>query len=161
MERNARPLSEQATHWPTPRTEDSENCGNHPRRIDSLTGATRRWATPQAHDAATPKTLEQIAKSKGGSRNLNEDATHWSPTTSRSSRLVPTMETHGHSSSNDGHGSPPPSKKVLNPRFVTWLMGWPAHPVQWTCTCRRIPAEQMHAWEAAVRAIVRARINSD
>lgn len=34
--------------WPTPRSEDSESCGNHPEATDSLTGATMLWATPGA-----------------------------------------------------------------------------------------------------------------
>ncbi len=34
--------------WPSARAEDSESCGNHPGAKDSLTGATREWATPNA-----------------------------------------------------------------------------------------------------------------
>ena len=37
--------------WPTARAEDGESCGNHPGVTDSLTGATRNWPTPNAHDA--------------------------------------------------------------------------------------------------------------
>jgi hypothetical protein len=37
-----------ATNWPSPRSEDSESCGNHPNATDSLTGATALWATPNA-----------------------------------------------------------------------------------------------------------------
>ena len=33
--------------WPTSRAEDSESAGNHPGAVDSLTGATRNWGTPQ------------------------------------------------------------------------------------------------------------------
>lgn len=33
--------------WPTPRSADSEACGNHPNATDSLTGATRNWGTPR------------------------------------------------------------------------------------------------------------------
>jgi hypothetical protein len=36
--------------WPTPRSEDSESCGNHPGATDSLTGATRQWRTPNTRD---------------------------------------------------------------------------------------------------------------
>ena len=33
--------------WPTARAEDSESAGNHPDKMDSLTGVTRLWATPR------------------------------------------------------------------------------------------------------------------
>jgi hypothetical protein len=33
--------------WPSPRSEDSECCGNHPGATDSLTGATKDWGTPR------------------------------------------------------------------------------------------------------------------
>jgi hypothetical protein len=39
---------------PTARSEDAENCGNYPLATDSLTGATRQWATPNAHDGRRP-----------------------------------------------------------------------------------------------------------
>jgi len=46
-------LENQVKHWPTPRAEDAESCGNHPDKVDSLTGATRLRPTPQAHDVTT------------------------------------------------------------------------------------------------------------
>lgn len=92
-------LREASVNWPTPRSEDSEGAGNHPEATDSLTGATRNWATPHAprhHDSdhsestylgreiqnwktgrdwkggdASPETLEKNA------RPLNEQATTW------------------------------------------------------------------------------------
>lgn len=36
--------------WPTARAEDSESCGNHPGAVDSLTGATKDWRTPNTRD---------------------------------------------------------------------------------------------------------------
>lgn len=47
-ERNARPLNEVAVQmagWATPRMEDGESCGNHPGKMDSLTGMTRVLGT--------------------------------------------------------------------------------------------------------------------
>lgn len=35
-------------NWPSPRSEDSESCGNHPGATDSLTGATSLWCSPGA-----------------------------------------------------------------------------------------------------------------
>ena len=43
-------LSTVAAIWPSPRSEDSEACGNHPGATDSLTGATREWRTPKSRD---------------------------------------------------------------------------------------------------------------
>jgi site-specific DNA-cytosine methylase len=63
------PLAIASQNWPTPRSEDSESCGNHPNAVDSLGGASRLWTTPQAHDTHGPKTPEQILKGRmGGGR---------------------------------------------------------------------------------------------
>ena len=35
-----------AKNWPSPRSEDSESCGNHPNAMDSLRGAVGNWKTP-------------------------------------------------------------------------------------------------------------------
>lgn len=43
-------LNQKVQGWPSPRAEDSESAGNHPKATDSLTGATKDWPTPQAHD---------------------------------------------------------------------------------------------------------------
>ena len=40
-------LCKKAATWPSPRSEDSESCGNHPQATDSLTGASRQWQTPK------------------------------------------------------------------------------------------------------------------
>ena len=45
-------LSDAIIKWPTPRSEDSESCGNHPGAVDSLTGAARMWHTPKAQENA-------------------------------------------------------------------------------------------------------------
>lgn len=42
--------------WPTARGEDAESAGNHPGATDSLTGATKRWATPNAKTANDSQT---------------------------------------------------------------------------------------------------------
>ena len=44
-------LEEAARLWPSPRAEDSENCGNHPGQQDSLTGRVKLWPTALAKDA--------------------------------------------------------------------------------------------------------------
>ncbi len=39
-------LTGEAQTWTIARQEDGESCGNHPGAVDSLTGATRLWPTP-------------------------------------------------------------------------------------------------------------------
>lgn len=39
-----------SSFWPSARAEDSESCGNHPDKTDSLNGAIRNWPTATAKD---------------------------------------------------------------------------------------------------------------
>jgi len=42
-------LEGEVKNWPSPRSEDSESCGNHPNAMDSLTGAAANlWNTPNS-----------------------------------------------------------------------------------------------------------------
>jgi hypothetical protein len=71
-------LREKAANWPTPRSEDSESCGNHPGAVDSLTGATRQWATPDANTwkGGNPERVGRFGTKHGGA-NLADDVTLW------------------------------------------------------------------------------------
>lgn len=61
--------------WPSTRAEDAESCGNHPNGAsDSLTGVTKKWASPDANTAS-------YSNGFGGFQNLREQAATW-PTTS-------------------------------------------------------------------------------
>lgn len=51
-------LDQQARNWPSPRSEDSESCGNHPEVQDSLTGFTKAWPTPSASNVNDGESLE-------------------------------------------------------------------------------------------------------
>ena len=62
-------IREAATAWPSPRSEDSECCGNHPGATDSLTGATKEWAMPDANTAS-------YSNGKFGP-NIREQAALW------------------------------------------------------------------------------------
>lgn len=53
-------LREAASQWPTPRAEDSENCWNHPGATDSLTGASRLWATPDVPKGGRALTEQDV-----------------------------------------------------------------------------------------------------
>jgi hypothetical protein len=74
-------LREKAANWPTPRSEDSESCGNHPGAVDSLTGATRQWATPNCRDDHNPSTPDSPRTARkleqGWTIDLNEQAAWW------------------------------------------------------------------------------------
>jgi len=81
------------------------------------------WATPQRHDAQTPKTLEQITAMREsqpcGVANLNEQILYGFhlPAFSRPDQ---TKSKHGKKYLPLTEGS-----LRLNPAFVSWLMGWP------------------------------------
>lgn len=49
-------LAVEVQRWPSPRSEDSESCGNHPGATDSLTGAISLWATPRNNTGPSPPT---------------------------------------------------------------------------------------------------------
>jgi len=74
-------LTIMANNWPTPRSEDLESCGNHPGAVDSLTGATRQWATPNCRDDHNPSTPESPRTARkleqGWTIDLNEQAAWW------------------------------------------------------------------------------------
>ena len=109
-------LSKQTSLWPSPRSEDSESCGNHPDATDSLTGATKLWTTPQAHDATgaaseQSKAKRRAANSKPGCCDLTSDVANFQ---SSLPAPVPT-----------GAESQNTCTRRLNPAFVCWLMGVP------------------------------------
>lgn len=116
--------------WPTARCEDSESCGNHPNATDSLTGATKQWPTPNAHDGRRPgvddkstqagnlqrdaamwSTPYGLSGNQGGYGEFGKEARQW-----ESSLPVPEPT---------GETSPRTSGRRLNPAFVSWLMGVP------------------------------------
>lgn len=110
------------------------------------------WPTPQAHDAATPKTPEQIEAArarqpsrKGGGppgiRNLNEAAVNWPTPTAgdakaSGSRNLTGSKAHAGVSLTDAvtAGTSTVSRRVrrpskdglvLNPQFVEAMQGFP------------------------------------
>jgi DNA (cytosine-5)-methyltransferase 1 len=61
----------QAEAWPTPRSEDSECCGNHPGATDILTGATKLWTTPNGDD------VNNLTRDSGQFKSLTRDVNLW------------------------------------------------------------------------------------
>lgn len=72
--------------WQTPRAEDSQSCGGHKGKPDSLTAAVRKWPTPASRDYRYPnarpysqrgggKKGEQLPNAVGGP--LNPEFVEW------------------------------------------------------------------------------------
>jgi len=141
MAKNSRPLNEVATHWPTARSEDSENCGGHRGATDSLTAASRQWPRPRDSDT-------NGAGSHGdGGLDLRTVAGSWatptaSPNSNRKTKVAPSEAAGRHgqvlagqacshqapATPMPGQPSSPPHQNSplrLNPLFVEWLMGFP------------------------------------
>ena len=70
----SRPLNEQAQGWSTPRSENAESCGNHPRSEgDSLAGQVKLWKTP--HGMGNTDASGKMGGAGGG--EFAKQATHW------------------------------------------------------------------------------------
>ncbi len=82
-------LSRAASLWPTPRSEDSESCGNHPGATDSLTGATRLWGTPRV---ATNGMIGNH-REDGDKGRLEDQAAMWSTPAAHDGRRAGSDET--------------------------------------------------------------------
>lgn len=141
----------QAQSWPTV-ADHGEARATYARGNPTLTGATRDWATPTAHDGRRPG--QDHASTQGA--NLSRDAAKWPTPKARdwkggggmkerhspdldkiaeasalSPQATPTTTTEPSSTgapSTSGEASSigvPTSRQRLNPLFVEWLMGWP------------------------------------
>jgi hypothetical protein len=69
-------LAMSAQTWPTARQEDGESCGNHPGVVDSLTGATKLWRTPDSPGSGGPRN-RQDSIGDGHQVTIAEQAEHW------------------------------------------------------------------------------------
>lgn len=94
--------------WPTPRAEDSESSGARHSRgtTDTLTAMTRQWMTPQSRDW---KGISQAPATKGTYTGGLPD--QLAGLRDRANPNTP--------------GSPPARSVVLNPAWVSCLMGFP------------------------------------
>jgi hypothetical protein len=123
--------------WPTPRA--SEGNQDFAKLSRSRTGislptAVKLWPTPQAHDAATPKTPEQLQAAKAramekhgrpmGFSNLNEVIQMYPSPAARDWRSGKGRQENGHTPQ-----LPEIVGGQLNPMWVEWLMGF---PLGWT-----------------------------
>ena len=102
--------------WPTPRTitggaesaQRKKELGRRNSGGGDLQAAAKTWPTPRTSDYKSGQVSEKTFSKN--SRPLNEVACHCS-------HLVPETPKCGRKSSK--------MTRRLNPRFVTWLMGWP------------------------------------
>jgi hypothetical protein len=167
-DRNSRPLTEQAARWATP-TASCATDGNTERGGDRqgellLAGQARAWLTPATADAIRSNSTRD--RSEGPT--LAESAARLFPTPSASqygssqngingkggeferpsagSPSLETMARHGdlpsrqdRTTSPGGEGFLKPSR-VLNPRFVEMLMGW---PIDWTACGSAVTASSI------------------
>jgi hypothetical protein len=69
------PIVAQLASWPTPRGEDSESCGAHRGKPDSLTSATAlaSWVTPSARDWKDSAGMATKATNSNGSERQRLD----------------------------------------------------------------------------------------
>lgn len=70
-------LREASSTWPTPRSEDSESCGNHSGATDSLTGATRCFPSFLPAPETSPHGEESSASAPTSRRRLNANFVDW------------------------------------------------------------------------------------
>lgn len=136
-------LQDQAGQWPTTRKEDAESCGNHPNARDSLTGVTKDWPTPQAHD--TKKRGNTEADHHHHDHDLSNASENWPTPGASDGEKAPKTFAGGNKSlpqaSKDFPGTPHPKTTTplglllqnwtlpecprLSANFAEWLMGWP------------------------------------
>lgn len=99
-------LSEVTSQWATPKTNSGDYQyanGNHEKPVLNLHGQVKQWATPVLGDS-------------------DKGPIHYARGNPGLSLQARTMPKPGLISSRTAPASPP---RLLNPRFVEWLMGWP------------------------------------
>jgi hypothetical protein len=171
LNKNARPLNEQATNWPTPRASMSQNRDTkaapsygltHGR---SLAGEAAQWPTPTAlsfkdshqpgNDAPQNRIIE-IAESwstprasDGAKGGPNQQQKGTAPLATQACRISPLdpQTRDGQQSLKPARGSRP----QLNADFVEWLQGMPAH---WTRGS--IDLESLEIWRYRSRLLLRS-----
>ena len=115
-------LQTQADMWQTPRAgENEETPETYQARRMRMTPADRPGETGtlslQVGSWPTPKGRDHKGQSQRGEHGLGDALANMAENTCQSSRLDPQTGTHGSESSKQ--------TRRLNPRFVTFLMGWP------------------------------------
>lgn len=123
-------LAEAANMWPTPNTPSG---GPNTKRA--------MWATPAARSTKGGCSEEALTRQDGKSRMdiLDNQAIYFPPFL------------QGETSTTDGEPSSPStrgSRRLLNPDFVEWLMGW---PIGWSALDLPLPATGWSRWWQRMR----------
>jgi len=93
--------------WPSPRSEDSESCGNHPGATDSLTGAVAgMWQTPRNCGGADATT-----ESHEGAANLKAQIAQWATPAAHERASLPREVDHGIQLANQADAWPTPNSQ--------------------------------------------------
>lgn len=134
-------FAKQATNWATPRATDGEKGGPNCRggRGDPiLAGQAVQWPTPAARDSKGANSEQHCTLTGGGRKHMDQLANFvaYSPLAQQTI---------------DGPTSSPltpASRRLLNPLFGAWLMGWPS---TWVIA-------DPHACDASAMASYRSRL---
>ena len=149
-----RNLNEEASTWRTPDAPGTGGPRNRKGSTGeghqvTIAEQAERWPTPQAFDASNcqkgpaAEEYDRHRRAMGGnggpSKNLREFVTHSLPAPatedgppsceSAPTSRQPSVSAKKTASESTGNGSPPGARLLrrrLNPRFVSWLMGFPA-----------------------------------
>lgn len=137
--------------WPTPTAAEGQR-GSDPERERpngaSLNGASLSWPTPRTRDEkgrGYVDSLPTLAQAVSLSELPPQDGRARRRVPPASGRPAPTTPT-------DGDGSSPPAR-VLNPRFVEMLMGWPP---SWTDCASSVTAASLSRWRSRSTALLAA-----
>ena len=161
-------FASESSLWPTPRAEDTETTGAHRGVPDTLPSAANMWPTP---DAGVRTGFNRSASDGAANRPLLAEAANMWPTPTRGmddktthrmrdghqnslkaaavSAFPPFLQ--GETSTTDGEPSSPStrgSRRLLNPDFVEWLMGW---PIGWSALDLPLPATGWSRWWQRMR----------
>jgi hypothetical protein len=128
-------LRTEASKWPTPSAKCAEDSQTHRSGDRSeellLTGAAKSWRTPSSRDWKGPSAASWRERTDGDTTPTLADQVE-SLDSGLRSLPGPMTETDGLSTSDVSPAPSPPSRRVLNPRFVEALMGW---PLGWSAVC--------------------------
>ena len=137
----------ESSSWPTPTARDYKDVGpntNYKKIADkvrlagaAMTWEAQNWITPNTMDTLPPKSQETLDREATRTRkgrktpaNLRDQVNvfHKQATwaTTEKDQLLHQDQTiqSGTTSSNTEETSPQQPQKLLNPKFVEWLMGW-------------------------------------
>ena len=140
-------LSGAVQNWPTAQAYSHQES-NQPGQV-KLDMAAKKWATPNWHDGRRPG--PDLHSTQG--RNLSRETASWATPTvkhkdspAEGNRHTPRLSHQALQTQQDGQpGSP--SGRVLNPRFVEMLMGWPSG-----LTGYESSAMELYPWQQHMRS---------